>query len=292
MTKNTTSASSTASGIRWARYSLAAVVVLAGGASCDSVSGWGDQSETRASAARARAEVEIVVHRGANHLAPENTLAAAQACVDRDLGYVEVDVRTSKDGVLYILHDRTLDRTTNGTGAIRDRLSSYIDTLDAGSWFGVEFAGQRVPRLEVFLKKLRGKIGLYFDVKDADLKQLIELVYASGFEGNSFFWFKDDAKAHQLTLLDANLKPKMTTQHLEGLNRAIANDPQIIECRLEALTPGFVSFCRRHGLQIMINALRSNSEEDYRRILSSPADMVNLNDVDLMMSLMDSRLTH
>ena len=97
-------------------------------------------------------ELEIVAHRGANHLAPENTFAAAQKCVELRVDYVEIDVRTSKDGVMYILHDKTLDRTTNGTGEISARSSDYIDTLDAGSWFGSEFSGEKVPRLKPFLE--------------------------------------------------------------------------------------------------------------------------------------------
>ncbi|MCP5119982.1 MAG: hypothetical protein GY953_54990, partial [bacterium] len=90
----------------------------------------------------------------------------------------------------------------------------------------------------------------------------------------------------ELRRIDKNLKLKMTAQNVEELQRAMAYDPQIIECRLDALTPEFVSFCRSHGLKIMVNTLKTNSKEDYHRTISSPADMVNLNDVDLMLDLM------
>ena len=102
--------------------------------------------------------LEIVAHRGANHLAPENTIAAAQKCVELGVDYVEIDVRTSKDGVMYLLHDKTLDRTMDGTGEIKERESSYIDSLDAGSWFSSNFSGEKVPRLEPFLRVFKGKI--------------------------------------------------------------------------------------------------------------------------------------
>ena len=117
---------------------------------------------TSASASQAR-DIVVVAHRGANHLAPENTMTAAMKCVELGVDYVEIDVRTSQDGVFYILHDKTLDPTTNGTGAIAERDSSYIDDLDAGSWFGTEFEGERVPRLAPFLKALKGKIKIYFE---------------------------------------------------------------------------------------------------------------------------------
>ena len=79
--------------------------------------------------------MEIVVHRGANHLAPENTAASARKAVELGCQYVEVDVRTSADGVMYVIHDPNVARTTDGEGFIRKMTSEQIDMLDAGSWF-------------------------------------------------------------------------------------------------------------------------------------------------------------
>ena len=92
--------------------------------------------------------IEVVVHRGLNQRAPENTLAAARLCTDLGLDYVEVDVRTSRDGVFHILHDPTVDRTTDGFGPLAGMTSAEIARLDAGSWFGPTFAGERIPRLD------------------------------------------------------------------------------------------------------------------------------------------------
>ena len=187
---------------------------------------------------------------------------------------------------MYVLHDQTLDRTTNGTGAIQDRASSYIDTLDAGSWFSHEFEGEPVPRLEPFLEELRGKIKIYFDVKAADLNRLVDLVYATGFERESFFWFSDDRKAKQLRDIDRTLNLKITAHDMDGLKRAAAYDPQIVECLLDELTPEFEAFCRARGWKIMVNTLKANPQQHYRDVLDSRADMVNLNDVDLMIGLL------
>ena len=103
-------------------------------------------------------DLEIVAHLGANHLAPKNTFAAAGICVDLRIDYVEIDVRKSKDRVLYVIHDSKLDRTTDGTGLVPERDSSYTDSLDAGSWFGPEHTGEKVPRLEAFPERFRGRI--------------------------------------------------------------------------------------------------------------------------------------
>ncbi len=94
--------------------------------------------------------MEIVVHRGANKVAPENTKAAAEACLALVADFVEIDVRLSKDGIPFTLHDSSVDRTTNGSGEINDFTSDQIEILDAGSWFDAQFAGEKIPRLETY----------------------------------------------------------------------------------------------------------------------------------------------
>lgn len=79
--------------------------------------------------------IEVVVHRGANHLAPENTYAAAARAIVLGVDYIEIDVHRSWDGVRYLMHDMTLGRTTDGWGFIFLHTSAYLDGLDAGSWF-------------------------------------------------------------------------------------------------------------------------------------------------------------
>jgi glycerophosphoryl diester phosphodiesterase len=238
-----------------------------------------------AGAAQAR-ELTIVAHRGANHLAPENTLAAATKCVELGVDYVEIDVRTSRDGVMYLLHDKTLDRTTNGSGEIKDRDSAYIDGLDAGSWFSSEFKGERVPRLESFLSALKGKMKIYFDVKDAELGGLLKLIYANGFEQDSFFWFSDDQRALELRKLDPAIALKMNAVDVDGLKRVLAFHPQIIEYRLENLTPEFAAFARANNLELMAHALEPGAEKNYPAIIKSAATMVNLDKADLMLELL------
>ncbi|TWT78325.1 Glycerophosphoryl diester phosphodiesterase [Posidoniimonas polymericola] len=89
----------------------------------------------------------IEAHRGYSAIAPENTLAAFKAAAGI-ADYVELDVRVTQDNQLVVMHDATLDRTTNGTGAVGARnYTGYIDGLDAGGWFSPDFAGEGVPTL-------------------------------------------------------------------------------------------------------------------------------------------------
>jgi glycerophosphoryl diester phosphodiesterase len=93
----------------------------------------------------------IVAHRGLLHHAPENTLANFRACLELRLGF-EFDVERTKDGHLVCIHDDTVDRTTSGTGKVSELTLAEIKELDAGSWFDLKFAGEKVPTVEDVLK--------------------------------------------------------------------------------------------------------------------------------------------
>jgi glycerophosphoryl diester phosphodiesterase len=93
----------------------------------------------------------IIAHRGGSAFAPENTLAAFQYAVDHGADGVELDVHLSADGEVIVIHDADLGRTTNGSGSVYQKNLAELKELDAGSWFGPQFAGQRIPTLgEVF----------------------------------------------------------------------------------------------------------------------------------------------
>jgi len=97
----------------------------------------------------------IAGHRGDTMVAPENTLEALGRALNSAAGYVETDVQLTADGVAVLMHDWTVDRTTNGSGPVWAYSYEELSTLDAGSWFGEEFVGARVPTLEEFLDLLR-----------------------------------------------------------------------------------------------------------------------------------------
>ena len=108
----------------------------------------------------------IIGHRGARANAPENTLAGMRAAHDEGARWVEFDVKLTADGVPIIIHDETLDRTTDGKGKVRERTADQIARLDAGAWFDRRFAGEGVPTLEATLELLaRFKMGFNLEIK-------------------------------------------------------------------------------------------------------------------------------
>ena len=100
----------------------------------------------------------LIAHRGFSTVAPENTLAAFEAAIDAGAEILECDVQLTADGVPVIVHDPTLDRTTDGSGAVRDLAWSEVAELEAGypASFGDRYRGQRVPRLDELFDLARG----------------------------------------------------------------------------------------------------------------------------------------
>ena len=115
----------------------------------------------------ARGRIQVLAHRGASHDAPENTLAAFRAAIEQGADWLEFDVQQTRDGQLVVFHDLRVERTSNGRGALRELTLEQVRQLDAGAWFGPEFAGERVPTFEEVVQLARGAgIRIFPEVKD------------------------------------------------------------------------------------------------------------------------------
>jgi glycerophosphoryl diester phosphodiesterase len=106
----------------------------------------------------------IIAHRGAKASAPENTLASIRRAYEEGARWVEFDVKLTADGHPILIHDETLDRTTDGRGPVREHTLAEIRKLDAGAWFGGAFAGERVPTLAEALDLL-ATLGMGFNLE-------------------------------------------------------------------------------------------------------------------------------
>lgn len=107
----------------------------------------------------------IIAHRGYRARYPENTISAFQAALDAGVPMIELDVTLSKDRKLMVIHDATLERTTNGQGPVSGSTLSQLKQLDAGSWFHPDFAGERIPELKEVLDLTDGKVFVNIEIK-------------------------------------------------------------------------------------------------------------------------------
>src|SRR5690554_7959632 len=106
----------------------------------------------------------VLAHRGYSGKAPENTMAAFELAVKSGADGLELDVHITKDGEVVVIHDDTVDRTTDGTGRVEDYTYEELLKFDAGSWFGEEFKGERLPTLADVCEIVKGT-DLIFNVE-------------------------------------------------------------------------------------------------------------------------------
>ncbi len=138
---------------------------------------------TAAAAPPGTGEPLVTAHRGSSGVAPQNTLAAVRVAVRQKSDVVENDIQRTSDGELVIMHDTTLARTTDVEAVfpgrapwnVGDFTLAEIKQLDAGSWFGPEFAGERVPTLEEWGQAVGGKVGMLLEPKAPALYPGIEV---------------------------------------------------------------------------------------------------------------------
>jgi glycerophosphoryl diester phosphodiesterase len=114
--------------------------------------------------------MRVIGHRGAAALAPENTWAGFDRALALGVDAIETDVQATSDGVLVLIHDARLERTTDGSGPVRAASWATVAALDAGAWFDAQYRGQRVPRLRETLIRYGERTHLALEIKQAGIE--------------------------------------------------------------------------------------------------------------------------
>lgn len=207
----------------------------------------------------------IIAHRGQRAEAPEQTLEGFVLAVERGAQLIEADVQLTRDGVLAMMHDPTIDRTTNGTGRLAAHTWSDLQELDAGSWFGPAFAGARIPSAVATIELARSRgVSLCLEVKGRPgreanriavaLAHLVESARATSFVFMSSFHHGALAAARSVVpnlLIAPERLPEYGPVRTELLVRqARALGAQIIQHRWEVLTAEAVDALHAAGVGV------------------------------------------
>ncbi|HPZ07042.1 MAG TPA: glycerophosphodiester phosphodiesterase family protein [Candidatus Eremiobacteraeota bacterium] len=156
-------------------------------------------------------KVLIIAHRGSSKLAPENTMASFKEAYKHGATAIELDTHRTKDGYLVIIHDDTLDRTTNGHGKVGDFTLKELKELDAGSWFGPEFKGEKIPTLEEVLQWAKGKVKVDIEVKNSSQypgieKDILKLVEEKDLKDDVFITSFDKSVSENIKDMAPEIK--------------------------------------------------------------------------------------
>ena len=231
----------------------------------------------------------IIAHRGFRAKYPENTLISFQAALDVGATMIELDVTSSCDGKLVVMHDSTLDRTTNGHGQVNAHSLKELKQLDAGSWFNPVFAGQQVPELEEVFELVNGSALINIEIKYqaynpchpsyaieqrvvelVNRKKAIDMVLISSFHENILEQIASMENAPAIALISRNRAEDSTLGLCKRLNIFSWHPDQQILSQEQVLL--------MHAEGIKVFPFNVDTPQDFKRVFDMNVDGVISND--------------
>ena len=218
-------------------------------------------------------------HRGAAELEPENTRLSIQKAIDLSVDQVEIDVHLTRDQHLVVIHDATVDRTTDGQGAVADFALEEIKQLDAGK-------GERIPTLQEVIDLVRGKVVLQIELKGPDTAEpVVRAVERNSMESEVLL----TSFVHERLREARQLNPSLALGALwsnppdDACKQAIDMGAEAIHIQHQNIDAQLVQKAHAHGLKI--RAWNPDTVEEIQRAIDLGVDAIGSNRPDLLIAL-------
>lgn len=201
----------------------------------------------------AQKRVDIIAHRGASSIAPENTLIAFEKAIEAGADYLEMDVHISKDDSLIVIHDPSVDRTTNGSGLVRDLTYAELKALDAGynTKFGNMFQGGEIPTLYEVLALAKGKAKVAIELKADIAYKVVPLIEQMGMEGQVIFQSYSTQRLLNVKVLNSLLPIMLITNILteRSIHECKEINGEYIGCGF-LITSALIDYAHQNGIKV------------------------------------------
>ena len=234
----------------------------------------------------------IIAHRGASAYAPENTLAAFDKALDLGTAHVEFDVHFSGDGHVVVIHDDTVDRTTDSSGAVASLTLAQLKRLDAGSWFAARFSGERIPTLGELLERYKGRLHFYIEVKGRSehlSERTIDLVRDYGWRDSVTITSFQEERLQEARSYAPEIPAGWLARELDGSMVEQARQMGLAEICPHADLLDRELVQRLHQKGFMVRAWGVHDEEAMRRVVEAGADGMTINFPDKLASYLKAR---
>ena len=243
----------------------------------------------------------IVGHRGAMAYAPENTLISFEEAIRRGADHVEMDVQLSKDSEVVIMHDTSVDRTTDGSGLIRELNWKKIRTMDAGIWYGTEYINQHIPSLKEAIARFRNRktsrrhpVGFIVELKTVRgsggslADAVVKILHDEEFTDRAIVISFDTVALQEVRAASKQLATGLLYSE-EGDESRIT---QAHDIGASALCPRKSSVTARsvsaaHRANLAVNVWTANTKNEMKRMLACGVDAVTTNFPDRLRSLLE-----
>lgn len=235
-------------------------------------------------------------HRGASAYFPENTMLSFEKALEMGCTGIETDVQLTKDGVLVLIHDEMVNRTTNGQGLVKNYTYTELNKLDAGSWMGGEFTGLKIPTVEELIYLVRDKnIIINFEIKNGiviyeDIEQkLIELIYKHKIEHKvilSSFNHYTVAKCNKVSK-GINTGVLYMAGIYKPYNYAKTVGANAIHPYFQAINAEVIRESKKH--KTLVNVFTVDDEENMKNFLNMKVDGIITNYPDKLHKIMEEK---
>lgn len=232
-------------------------------------------------------------HRGASAYYPENTMISFEKALEMGATGIETDVQLTKDGVLVLIHDEMVNRTTNGNGLVKDYTFSELNRLDAGTWMGEEFTGIKIPTVEELIYLTLDKnIIINFEIKNGiviyeDIEQkLIDLIYKHKMDHNVILSSFNHYSVAKCNKISKGINTGVL--YMEGIykpyNYAKTVGANAIHPYFHAINEEVIKHTKKHKVEI--NVFTVDDEEKMKFFLDMKVDGIITNYPDKLHKIM------
>jgi len=233
----------------------------------------------------------VIAHRGASSYAPENTLAAFDLALQMGVRHIELDVDFTSDSHIVVIHDDTVDRTTNGSGPVTSHTLAALRGFDAGSWFGAQFAGERIPTFDEVLARYRGRVHIHTEIKghSPSLSQrTADLIRKHGMEGQVTITSFQNVRLEEMRAYAPDLPMGWLVREVSDALIAQAHAMGVTQLcpRANAVTPELVG--RLHAEGFVARAWGVTTEELMQQVVQAGADGMTVNFPDKLITYLKS----
>jgi len=232
--------------------------------------------------------IYVIAHRGAHQGIPENSLPAYKKAIDLGVDFIEVDIRTSKDGKFVSIHNSKIDSYVQGdSGAVEDFTLAELRALDIGKRIGPEWEGTRIPTFEEILDLCKGRCGIYLDLKNAPVEPLIKLIRARGME-RQVLWYADMNELQDVKEIcpDCVIMPDPGPEkNLPVLINSLR--PKVIAAVWKYFSQSFVSTCHDEGAIVIVD---EGGKESWQEALSWDTDGIQTDYPEDLIALLKTRV--
>lgn len=220
-------------------------------------------------------DVYVIAHRGAHNGIPENSLAAYQKAIDLGCDFIEIDVRTTKDGKFVSVHNSTIDAYVEGqSGKVKEMTLEELKALDIGSRVGKEWKDTQIPTFEEILKLCKGKIGIYLDLKDAPVFELMAILERYNM-GKDVVWYFPASYIHRvndINKLFANSFPMPDPGSVKNISEVLSVvNTCVIASDMGELNEYFVETAHKNSAMVFVDE-KNGTETEWTQILDWKTD--------------------